>query len=179
MVMETIKTLAPLTHAHFYTLCILSATELLYVVAIFRALTPKFIFKHETLNSFNKRMLVVISVVQIYLHILLSHITALSVGQDSAVGIATRYGLDGLWIKSWWRRDFPHPSRQAVGPTQPPIQWVPGLSQEWSDRSVALTTNPYLAPRLNKEWIYISTPPSGLSWPVLLWTSLLPALLIS
>ena len=33
------------------------------------------------------------------------------VGQDSAVGIATCYWLDGPGIKSWWRGlDFPHPS---------------------------------------------------------------------
>ena len=48
-------------------------------------------------------------------------------GRDSSVGIATRYGLDGPGIESRWGRDFPHPSRPALGPTQPPIQWVPGL----------------------------------------------------
>jgi hypothetical protein len=47
----------------------------------------------------------------------------------SSVGIAIRYGLDGLGIESRCGRDFPHPSRTALRPTQRPIQWVPGLSR--------------------------------------------------
>jgi hypothetical protein len=50
-------------------------------------------------------------------------------GRDSSVGIATRCGLDGPGIESRWGRDFPHPSRPALGPTQPPTQWVPGLKR--------------------------------------------------
>ena len=38
-------------------------------------------------------------------------------GRDSSVGIATRYGLDGPGIESRWGRDFPPPSRPALGPT--------------------------------------------------------------
>ena len=30
-------------------------------------------------------------------------ITGMAVGRDSSVGIATRYGLDGLGIESLWR----------------------------------------------------------------------------
>jgi hypothetical protein len=47
--------------------------------------------------------------------------------RDSPVGIATRYGLDGQGFESRWRRDFPQPSRLVLWPTQPSIQWVPGL----------------------------------------------------
>jgi hypothetical protein len=43
--------------------------------------------------------------------------TTSTVGQDSVVGIATRYGLDGPGIGSWTGRCFSHPSNPAVGPS--------------------------------------------------------------
>ena len=51
-------------------------------------------------------------------------------GRNSSVSIAIRYGLDGPRIESRWGREFLHTSTSALGPTQPPIQWVPGLSRE-------------------------------------------------
>jgi hypothetical protein len=46
-------------------------------------------------------------------------------GRDSSVAIETRYGLGGPRIETRWGEDFLHPSRPAVRPTQPSIQWVP------------------------------------------------------
>jgi hypothetical protein len=83
-------------------------------------LEPEF---RVSLKVFTNRLFIVVQI--FFLTCSLSE-----VGRDSSVGIATHYGLDGPGIESRWGRDFLRLSRPVLGPTQPPIQWVPGLSRE-------------------------------------------------
>jgi hypothetical protein len=50
-----------------------------------------------------------------------------SVDRHGAVGIATRYELGGLGIEFLLGQVFLPSSRQALEPTQPPGQWIPGF----------------------------------------------------
>jgi hypothetical protein len=74
------------------------------------------------------------------------------------VGIATDYGLDGPGIESRWRRDFSHTSRPALGPTQPPVQWVPGLSRGVKRQGRGADHPRRSRAKVENEYSYTSTP---------------------
>jgi hypothetical protein len=93
--------------------------------------------------------------------------TGNSVGRLSTVGIATRYGLDGPGIESRWGRDFPHPSRPALGTTQPPIQWVRGLFPEVKRPGRGVDHPPPSRAEVKERVELYLYSLSGNSWPVL------------
>ena len=82
-----------------------------------------------------------------------SHVETCGLG--SSVGIATDYGLDGPGSNSGVDEIF-RPSTTALGPTQPPAQWVLVLSQGVKcGRGVLLTTHILLEPRSWKSRIIL------------------------
>jgi hypothetical protein len=93
-------------------------------------------------------------------------------GQDSSIDIATGYDLDGPVIDSQSGRDF-----SPLGPTQPSVQWVPGLSWGYSGRGVVLTIHTLLAPRSRKSRAIplLLSGPSGLLGVPYLYSVLLKA----
>jgi hypothetical protein len=50
-------------------------------------------------------------------------------GLGRSVGLATDCGLEGPGSNPGGDKIF-RPSRPAMGPSQPPVPWVPGLSRE-------------------------------------------------
>jgi hypothetical protein len=78
-------------------------------------------------------------------------------GRERSVGIATRYGLDDPGIESRCGRNFPRPSREALG--SPSLlyngyRFFPGVKRPGRVVDHQL----HLVPRLKKEQSYTSTP---------------------
>jgi hypothetical protein len=85
--------------------------------------------------------------------------------RDSVVSIATAYGLEdrGVGVRVLIRSRifiFSRSSTPALGPTQPPIQQVPGVLYPGIKRQGReADPSPPASAEVNKTWIYTFTPP--------------------
>jgi hypothetical protein len=83
--------------------------------------------------------------------------------RDSAVGIATGYGMDdqGVGVRVPLRSSFPFSmsSKLAVGPIQPPIQSEQRYISSGLKRPVRdAGHSPATSAEVKKTWVYTSTP---------------------
>ena len=81
-------------------------------------------------------------------------------GPGSSVGIATDYGLDGPGSNPGGDEIF-RPSRPALGPTQSPVKWVPGLSRGKMRPRRAADHSPSSSATVMEEKSYTCTHPLG------------------
>jgi len=86
-------------------------------------------------------------------------------GPGSSVGIATDYGLDRPGSNPGGDEIF-RQSRPALGPTQPPVKWVPVLSRDKVRPGRAADHSPPSSAAVMEEWRYNSTHPLGHTGPV-------------
>jgi hypothetical protein len=95
--------------------------------------------------------------------------TVTCVDQHGVIGIATCYSLDSPGIESWWGWEYLHLSRPVLGPTQPAVQWVPGLFPRPRQLGHGVDHPPPYAMEVKERvelYLYI---PSGPLWPILGW----------
>ena len=87
-------------------------------------------------------------------------------GPGSSVGITTDYGLDDPGSNPGEDEIF-LPSRPTLGPTQPPVQLVPGLSRGVKVRPGRATDHSHPSSAMVMEqYSYTSTQPLGHTRPV-------------
>ena len=86
-------------------------------------LTSRWLLVVETCRLYYNTLVILHNLIQISW----TKLAVLKVGRNNSVGIATHSGLTGSGFELRWGRDFPHPSRPALGPAQPPVKWVTGF----------------------------------------------------
>ena len=97
------------------------------------------------------------------LSLMIIYSTVHYVGWDSAVGTATRYGLDDPGIESRWEARFSAPGQTVPGTHSASLS---GVERPWhGDEHL----HPSRAEVKERVKLYVYSP-SGPSWPVLGWT---------